>query len=166
MSTPIRSRVLLSLAIMRELHNKVNHYRAMINRNIKQYTEYKEKIHKITPEKIADVDKEIEVLKVIDSRLNNVSMFLESIILRFETLVLAGNSVVAALAVKDIVKILRQYMKGVPPVLVVLVDKLDEVSKSLMQELKVNYDVKAIVSQSSSEVSKIIDEAKKVAGLT
>lgn len=151
---------------MRELHNKVNHYRAMIDRNIKQYTEYKEKIHKITPEKTADVDKEIEVLKVIDGRLNNVSMFLESVILRLETLVLAGNSVVAALAVRDIVKILRQYMKGVPPVLVVLVDKLDEVSKSLMQELKVNYDVKTIASQSSSEVSKIIDEAKKAAGLT
>ncbi|MEM3980649.1 MAG: hypothetical protein QXF79_05285, partial [Ignisphaera sp.] len=72
MSTPIRSRVLLSLAILRELYNKVNHYKTMIDRNIKQYAEYKEKMLKIAPEKITDVDKEIEALKVIDNRLSNI----------------------------------------------------------------------------------------------
>lgn len=164
-STPIRSRVLLSLAILRELYNKVNHYKTMIDRNIKQYAEYKEKMLKIAPEKITDVDKEIEALKVIDNRLSNINIFLESIILRLETLVLAGNSVVAALAVKDIVKILRQHIKGVPPVLAILVDKLDEVSKSLMHELKINYDAKSIALQSYSEASRVVDEAKKAAGL-
>lgn len=166
MDATIRSRILLSLAMLRELYNKITYYRVLINRNINRYSEYKERIKNGVPDKILDVDKEVNMLKTLDIHLNNISIFIERIILRLETLVVAGNSVTAALVVKDVVKVLRQYMKGVPPTLAILIDKLDEVSRSLIQELKAYYNIKTIDTIHSLEVTKIIDEAKKVAGLT
>jgi len=164
-NTTIKSHVLLSMAMLRELYNKIAYYKSIIDKNISRYIEYKEKISNIAPEKLHDIDIEIDTLKTVNNHLNNVSIFLEKIILRLETLVAAGNNVAAALIIKDIVKELRHHIKGAPPILVILVDKLDEVSRALVQDLKLHYDVKNVEAISSSEVSKILSETKKVANL-
>lgn len=161
----IKSRTLLSLAILRELYNKVNYYRAVVNRNINQYNEYKEKMSKIAPEKVRDLEKEVETLRSVDSHLNNIMLFIEGIILRLETLITAGNVVVAALALKDVVKVLRHHMKGAPPILAILVDKLDEISKSLVNEIRIENNARSSIVNLTPEASKIVEEAKKVAGI-
>uniref|UniRef100_A0A7C2VBC3 Uncharacterized protein n=1 Tax=Ignisphaera aggregans TaxID=334771 RepID=A0A7C2VBC3_9CREN len=165
MASAVRPQVLLSLALLRELYNKVNYYKSMIDRNVRQYNEYKEKISRIMPEKIRSVDKEIEMLNTLGSHLNSMALFLEGVILRLETLVTAGNVVVAALALKNVVKILRQNLRGVPPILAVLVDKLDELSNNITREIQLSGGAHGSVKMLSPEASKIVEEAKKVAGI-
>lgn len=150
---------------MRELYNKASYYKVLVGRNINQYSEYKEKMARIAPEKVRNLEKEIETLKTVDSHLNRVMMFIEGIILRLETLITAGNIVVAALALKDVVKTLRYYMKGAPPILAILVDKLDDISKSLVNEIRIDGNTKASIVSLAPEASKIVEEAKKAAGI-
>lgn len=165
MAKAVKPRILLALAILRELHNKVNYYRSVIDRNIKQYYEYIEKVSKIAPERVNNAEKEITTLKNVDRQLNHISAFLEGIILRLETLVMAGSAVTAAIALKDVVKTLKHNMASMPPAISILVDRLDEVSRSIVQELRYSGIDKSAEAIVSSEAYKIVEEAKKVAGL-
>jgi MinD-like ATPase involved in chromosome partitioning or flagellar assembly len=64
--------------------------------------------------------------------------------------------------VREVVKEIYRYSKSIPPTLIILIDKLNDISKGLIQELTQHYD---IVSVTSPEISKIIDEAKKAANI-
>jgi len=161
-STSIRSHVLMCLALMRELYNKIVYYKSIVDRSIARYTEYREKIVKIMPEKVDSVNEEIEILKKMYRRLDSISIFLEKVLLRLETLITIGDSVTIALAVREVVKEIYRYSKSIPPTLIILIDKLNDISKGLIQELAQHYD---IVSVTSPEISKIIDEAKKAANI-
>ncbi|MEM1541059.1 MAG: hypothetical protein QW101_00790 [Ignisphaera sp.] len=165
MVSTIRSKVLLSIAILRELNNKVNYYKSVVNKNIDQYNEYIAKTSKIFPEKIRNVEKEVGSLKILHKHLDSISIFLEGIILRLETLTISGNAVAAAVALKDVVKILKKNMKYGPPILSVLVDRLNDVSKSLVLEIENSVEMKGVAIKASSEALKIIEEAKKVSGI-
>lgn len=165
MVTAIKSKILLSLAILRELYNKVGYYRLVIDRNIKQYNEYSQKISKIAPERIGNVEREIAMLKTVDRQLSSVSIFLEHMILRLETLTLAGNTVATAIVLKDVAKTLKRNMEGVPPIFSVLVDKLEEITRGLIQDLQAINNKKSIELATSEEALKIVEEAKKIAGI-
>ncbi|MEM4867933.1 MAG: hypothetical protein QXK54_03905 [Ignisphaera sp.] len=161
----IKSKVLLSIAILRELNNKVNYYKSVVNKNIAQYNEYIAKTSKILPEKTRNVEREIESLKILHKHLDCVSIFLESIILRLETLTISGNAVAAAVALKDVIKILKKNMKYGPPILSVLVDRLNDISKSIILEIENSIEMKGMSVKVSSEALKIIEEAKKISGI-
>lgn len=165
MASTVKSKVLLSIAILRELNNKVGYYRSVINKNIDQYNEYIAKASRIVPERMRNVEKEVEVLKVLGRHLDSISVFLEGVILRLETLTMSGNAVVAAIALKDVVKILKRNMKYGPPLLSVLVDRLDEISKSLILEMQSSTETKNVVVKASPEALRVIEEAKKVSGI-
>lgn len=161
----LKPKILLSLAILRELYNKVNYYRTVVDRNMRQYKEYIDKMSRIAPEKINDIEKELSLLKSIDEHLNSISLFLEGVTLRLETLIVSGNIMVAAIVLKDIIKVLKQNIRGVPPILSVLIDKLDELSRDIVSELQNNNSMKGLIPNVSAEAIKIVDEVKKSSGL-
>lgn len=165
MTAAVKSRVLLSIALLRELNNKINYYKSVVNRNIDQYNEYIAKVSRIAPEKIKSIEKEITNLKILNNHLNTASVFLESVILRLETLTLSGGAITAAIALKDVIKILKKNMKYLPPLLSILVDRLDEVNKSIILEIQNDSEAKNIVPKLSPEALKIIEEAKKISGI-
>lgn len=161
----LRSKLLLSLALLRELYNKVNYYKAMATRNIDHYREYIEKVSRIAPEKAKIAEKEMSTLRVVDSHLNSISLFLEGVMLRIETLIMAGNVATAAVVLKDVVKVLKQNMTGMPPLLFVLVDRLNDISRNIVNEMQKYGETKTLPVAVLDEALKIVDEAKKASGL-
>jgi division protein CdvB (Snf7/Vps24/ESCRT-III family) len=157
----VKAKLLLSLALLRELHNKVEYYKSVVQRNIYVYKEYKE--HSNNYDKAKAIEKELISLENIYKQLNNIDVFLEYVILRLETLITANNIALSIAIVRDIVKILKGGISRNIPILVTLIDKLDEISRALIAETQNVAEFKNAIGSASHEAKKIIDEAKRVA---
>ncbi len=161
----IKAKILLSVAILREFHSKVKYYRSVVEKNRSIYREYGAKIRGIDRDKALSIDRELRNLDILDRNLNNIEIFLEYVILRLETLIIAGNIVASIHVVREVAKLLKQNMSNTIPIFSILIDRLDETSRSLYQDMRIlDVDNQQIV-YSSNEAKKIVNEAKKLAGI-
>ncbi len=158
-----KAKLLLSLALLREFHNKVEYYKSVVKRNIHIYKEYERQYN--DGNKFRALEKEILSLENIYRQLNNTSIFLEHVILRLETLITANNVAVSIAMIRDIVKVLRNTTSKTVPILTTLIDNLDELARTLVIEMQNNVQLKNSINAASTEAKKIIDEAKKIAGM-
>jgi len=161
----VKAKILLSVAILREFHSKIKYYRDVVRKNLSVYREYREKISGIDSEKVLSIDRELKNLDTLDKNLNTIEIFLEHVILRLETLTMAGNIIASIHVVREVAKQLKQNMSNTIPIFNVLIDRLDEISRSLYQDMRtLDIDNKQI-AYSSNEAKKIVNEAKKLAGI-
>lgn len=158
-----KAKLLLGLALLREFYNKVEYYKSVVERNIYVYREYERSSNDYN--RIKAVEKEIRNLEGVYKQLSNTNIFLEYIILRLETLVTANNIAVSIAMLRDVVKILRSSTSKTIPILTTLVDKLDELTRILIIETQNRDQLKSAINSASPEARKIIDEAKKIAGV-
>ncbi|ADM27316.1 hypothetical protein Igag_0478 [Ignisphaera aggregans DSM 17230] len=161
----VKAKILLSIAILREFHSKIKYYRNVVRKNLSVYREYREKISGIDSEKALSIDRELKNLDTLDKNLNTIEIFLEHVILRLETLAMAGNIIASIHVVREVAKQLKQNMSNTIPIFNVLIDRLDEISRSLYQDMKTLDIDSRQIAYSSNEAKKIVNEAKKVAGI-
>jgi len=161
----VKAKILLSIAILREFHSKVKYYRNVVRKNLSVYREYREKISGIDSEKALSIDRELKNLDTLDKNLNTIEIFLEHVILRLETLTMAGNIIASIHVVREVAKQLKQSMSNTIPIFNVLIDRLDEISRSLYQDMKTLDIDSRQIAYSSNEAKKIVSEAKKMAGI-
>jgi len=157
----IKAKLLLSLALLRELLNKIKYYRGVIEKNIEKYKEYISKVSRIVPERAKVVHRELEALEMFRLQLSRLEVFLEAIILRIETLVSSENLVVAVKVLQTIVDELKKSLPYSVPFMSIVVDKLDAIVRDIVigSRLLASSTKSAAVSD---EVRKIVDEARKV----
>ncbi|MCS7112121.1 MAG: hypothetical protein N3D82_04060 [Ignisphaera sp.] len=159
----IKAKLLLSLALLREFHNKVEYYKSVVKRNVHIYKGYK--MQSSDSGKVRAIEREIAGLENIYRQLDNISIFLEYIILRLETLITANNVTVSIAMMRDVVKVLKNNTSKTIPILTTLVDRLDELTRTLVSETQSSFQSKNVVNTASLEAKKIVEEAKKVAGV-
>ncbi|HIP57442.1 MAG TPA: hypothetical protein EYH02_05185 [Ignisphaera aggregans] len=159
----IKAKLLLSLALLRELLNKIRYYKGVIEKNIEKYREYVSKVSRIVPKRAKVVNRELEVLEMFKLQLSRLEVFLEAIILRVETLVSSENLIVAVKVLQTIVDELKKSLPYSVPFMSVIVDKLDAIVRDIVagSKLLASSTGAGVVSE---EVRKIVDEAKKVVG--
>ena len=160
----VKAKLLLSLALLRELLNKIRYYRGVIEKNIEKYREYISKVSRIVPERAKVVNRELEALEMFKLQLSRLEVFLEAIILRIETLVSSENLVVAVKVLQTVVEELKKSLPYSVPFMSVVVDKLDAIVRDIVAGSKLLASPTK-TSVVSDEVRKIIDEAKKVVGV-
>lgn len=159
----IRAKLLLSLALLREFYNRVEHYKSIVRRNIHINSSYKTQLS--DESKIKYIEREIADLENIYKQLNSIGIFIEHVIIRLETLVMANSTVVSVAMMRDVVKVLRSSISKSVPVLAILVDRLDELVRSLLGEIQSNFQFKSTANAAILEARRIVEEAKKVAGM-
>jgi len=161
----VKAKILLSVAILREFHSKIKYYRNVVRKNLSVYREYREKISGVDSEKVLSIDRELKNLDTLDKNLNTIEIFLEHVILRLETLTMAGNIIASIHVVREVAKQLKQNMSNTIPIFNVLIDRLDEISRSLYQDMRTLDIDSRQIAYSSNEAKKIVNEAKKLAGI-
>lgn len=158
----VKAKLLLSLALLRELLNKIRYYKGVIEKNIEKYRDYVSKVSRIAPERVKSVHRELEALEMFRLQLSRLEVFLEAIILRIETLVSSENLVVAVKVLQAIVDELKKSLPYSVPFMSIVVDKLD----AIVRDIVVGSRLLASSAKSmplSDEARKIVDEARKVA---
>ncbi len=159
-----KAKMLLALALLRELFNKVRYYRSVVEKNIDRYQQYIERVSRIAPERIHAIQRELNSLEVFKLQLSRIEVFLESVMLRIETLVAAGNIAVAVKTLQTVVSELKKTISYSVPFIGVVIDQLDAVAKEVASEIRSTGTSFSGVAV-TSEAKKIVDEAKSIAGL-
>jgi len=163
MSRVVKSRLLYSLAMVKDLIAKIKHYRQVVKRNMLMYREFLEKARYVDPSRVSSVKRDLQALEYLDKHLDRISLFLESIATRLETLIIANDIALSAALLKNLVTELKRCSAYKVPFIGVTIDKLDELSREIQSSTKVL--VREGGMAVSSEARKIVEEAKKVAGL-
>ncbi|MEM0026525.1 MAG: hypothetical protein QXT53_01135 [Ignisphaera sp.] len=158
----IKPKLLLSVALLRELHNKIEYYKIVVDNNIKRV----EVLSKHTNMNRKGIEKERQNLESLKKKLNSIDLFLETVILKLETLMALNQAISSIVVVKETVKELKKTIGGSIPIMEVYLDRLNRLSNELMNIASI--DMKSDPKTSlyaNQEAKKIIEEAKKVAGM-
>lgn len=159
----IKPKLLLSIALLREFHNKIEYYLIVVDNNIKRIEEFSKHVS-IDGKKI---EKEKQSLELLKKKLNSVDLFLESVILKLETLITLNQVISSIVIIKETVKELKKVIGGSIPIIEVYLDRLNRLSNDLMSIISIDMKSDSKTSfYASQEAKKIIEEAKKVAGMT
>lgn len=168
MTRVTRSKLMLILAMLKELNSKVMYYASMVERSIDRYRDFAKRIEKIDPVRAKQALREASSLEALRGYLNRLSIFLENVMLRIETLVMMGDVAACLALVRNLVEELRKGAAYRIPFISIVVDNVDNLAREVVEETKVRSSNlgKSFVSLHSEEARKVIEEAKKVAGLT
>ncbi len=167
MTRVARSKLMLILAMLRELNSKVRYYASMVERSAERYREFAKRVEKIDAARARQAVREASTLEAFRSYLNRLSIFLENIILRIETLVTLGDVASCLALVKNLVEELRKGVAYRIPFIGIVVDNVDNLAREVVEETRLREAVAgpSVASVKRDEVRKVIEEAKKVAGL-
>jgi len=163
MNRVVRSRLLYSLAMVKDLIVKIRHYRQVVARNMAMYREFIEKARFVDPSRVSAVERDLRSLEYLDKHLERISLFLESVATRLETLIIANDVALSAALLKNLVSELKRCSAYRVPFIGVVIDKLDELAREIQSSTRLVLRESGIAV--SSEARKIVEEAKKVAGL-
>ena len=108
--------------------------------------------------------KEIASLENLRRRLYSIDVFVEGVILRIETLIVADQVITSAITIKELVKELRKLLRNSIPIIEVYIDKLNSLSNDLINSIGIDSGGGDMIPV-SIEAKKIIEEAKKVANI-
>ncbi|MDK6028013.1 hypothetical protein QPL79_01360 [Ignisphaera sp. 4213-co] len=156
----VKSRILLSIALLRELHNKIEYYKIVVDNNIRRA----EILSKQIGDRKKNFEKEIQSLELLKKRLNSIDIFLENIILKLETFMNLGHAMFFGVVIRELAKELKKLIKGSIPIMEVYLDNLTRISNDLINFAAMESNSTTFASL-VPEAKKIIEEAKKVAGI-
>ncbi len=156
----VKSRILLSIALLRELHNKIEYYKIVVDNNIRRA----EILSKQIGDRKKNFEKEIQSLELLKKRLNSIDIFLENIILKLETFMNLGQAMFFGVVIRELAKELKKLIKGSIPIMEVYLDNLTRISNDLINFAAMESNSTTFASL-VPEAKKIIEEAKKVAGI-
>jgi len=157
-----KSKVLLSLALLKEVRRRIDFYVEIINRNIYVRREFVEKYSSIDPHRVKTVELEIGSLEVLAQKLSVMSTLLESVILRIETALMADQVLLSIKLIQKVLKDLKKSDLSSISAVYSIIEKLDDVVRSLREEeLTLTDPGSAILVDREAE--KILNEARRIA---
>ncbi|MCC6045254.1 MAG: hypothetical protein LM572_00525 [Ignisphaera sp.] len=151
-----KSKLLLSIVLLRDLHNKVRYYKTIIENNIKRLelaARYDLKWDKV------DVNKELQNLKDLRSCIEIIDIFLEEVIIRLETLVLSERMTLSVMLIKEFLKELKYMLGSSIPTMDIYIDRLNSITNDLVHHLQFQQSKKEVIV-ASDEAKRIIKEIK------
>jgi len=151
-----KSKLLLSIVLLRDLHNKVRYYKTIIENNIKRLelaARYDLKWDKV------DVNKELQNLKDLRSCIEIIDIFLEEVIIRLETLVLSERVTLSVMLIKEFLKELKYVLGSSIPTMDIYIDRLNSITNDLVHHLQFQQSKKEVIV-ASDEAKRIIKEIK------
>jgi len=161
-----RSKLVLALALLKELRAKVAYYSSMVQSNAARYREFAKRIERIDPARARQAMREAESLEKLRLHLERISLFIERVMIRLETLVTLGEVAASAHVLKGLVEEVKKSVAYRVPFISVAIDRIDSMARELMSEVRsYSYESSSSPVVASSEARKVIEEAKKVAGL-
>jgi hypothetical protein len=151
-----KSKLLLSIVLLRDLHNKVRYYKTIIENNIKRLefaARYDLKWDKV------DVNKELQKLKDLRSCIEIINIFLEEVIIRLETLALSERVTLSVMLIKEFLKELKYMLGSSIPITDIYIDRLNGITNDLIHHLQSQQSKKEVMA-ASDEAKRIIKEIK------
>jgi len=159
-----RSKLVLALAMLKELRSKVSYYASMVERNAARYREFAKRIESIDPSRARQAAREAENLEMLKLHLERVATFIERVSLRLETLITLGDVASSVALLKGLVEEVKKSVAYRVPFIGVAIDGIESLARELTTEVK-SVGGSGLGVVASSEAKKVIEEAKKVAGL-
>jgi len=157
-----KSKVLLSLALLKEVQRRIDFYVEIINRNIYVRREFAEKYSNIDPHRAKTVESEIKSLEVLAQKMSMMSALLESVILRIETALTADQVLLSIKLIQKVLKDLKKSDLNSISAVHNIIEKLDDLAKGLKEEELRLADPGSVIL-ADREAERILDEARKIA---
>jgi len=157
-----KSKVLLSLALLKEVQRRIDFYIEIINRNIHVRREFIEKYSSIDQHRVKTVESEIKSLEVLAQKLSAMSTLLESVILRIETALTADQVLLSIKLIQKVLKDLKKSDLSSISTVYSIIEKLDDVTRGLREEELTLADPGSAILV-DREAERILDEARRVA---
>jgi len=157
-----KSKVLLSLALLKEVQRRIDFYIEIINRNIYVRREFVEKYPNIDPHRAKAVESEIRSLEVLAQKLSMMSILLESVILRIETALTADQVLLSIKLIQKVLKDLKRSDLSSISAVHSIIEKLEDVTRSLREEELTLADPGSAILV-DREAERILDEARRIA---
>jgi len=154
-----KTKIILSLAVLREISNKIKYYELVIENNIKRLNVVANA--GILKDK-AEVDKELKNLIELKKKVELIDVFVEYMITRLETIIAVENLTLATSIIKELAKELKRSIGGVLPALDIYIDELNRLSNDTVRTLSLELNISENNINVREEARKIIDEAKAV----
>ena len=154
-----KTKIILSLAVLREISNKIKYYELVIENNIKRLNVVANA--GILKDK-AEVDKELKNLIELKKKVELIDVFVEYVITRLETIIAVENLTLATSIIKELAKELKRSIGGVLPALDIYIDELNRLSNDTVRTLSLELNISENNINVREEARKIIDEAKAV----
>jgi hypothetical protein len=154
-----KTKIILSLAILREISNKIKYYKLVIENNIKRLNAAANA--GVLKDKV-DVNKELKNLIELKKKVELTEVFVEYIITKLETIIAVENLTLATSLIKEFAKELKRSIGGVLPVLDIYIDELNRLSNDTVRTLSLELNTSVNNINVREEARKIIDEAKAV----
>jgi len=152
-----KSKLMLSLALLKDLHNKIEYYKTMVNNNIRRLELL---THSDIRGRKIDVSRELQNLMELKKGIEGIDVFLENIIMRLETLLISEQVILSAMLIKELSKELKHTIGNTIPVIDVYIDKLNIIANDVVNQLRMQ-ESKGEIITASEEAKKIIREAKQ-----
>jgi|UniRef100_A0A7J2U638 hypothetical protein len=152
-----KSKLMLSLALLKDLHNKIEYYKTMVNNNIRRLELL---THSDIRGRKIDVSRELRNLMELKKGIEGIDVFLENIIMRLETLLISEQVILSAMLIKELSKELKHTIGNTIPVIDVYIDKLNIIANDVVNQLRMQ-ESKGEIITASEEAKKIIREAKQ-----
>ena len=155
-----KTKIILSLAVLREISNKIKYYELVIENNIKRLNVVANA--GILKDK-TEVNKELKNLIEMKKKVELIDIFVEYMITRLETIIAVENLTLATSIIKELAKELKRSIGGVLPALDIYIDELNRLSNDTVRTLSLELNNISINNTNvREEARKIIDEAKAV----
>ncbi len=163
-SRSAKPKVILSLALLKELCNRVGYYRTVVKKSIERYRSFVDRYRSIVPDRVKGIEREMKNLEVLDKHLERVQALLEGCIVRIETLLTVDDVRGALEIVRSLVKELRKSVVYHNPSMSIIVDRIDRISKELLSELRFETTPSSGIHATKGG-REVLEEAKKVVDL-
>lgn len=152
----VRARLLLGLAILREVHNKVLYYEGVVERRRERLSALKDRALEGRA-----LERELRILEEARTQLHRVGLFLEGVISRLETALTSESLILALKLLEGAVRELREApVRGIP-ILSIYVDELQAVTRELLRSAQGFSGPE--VTAASREAERIVSEIKAAA---
>ena len=161
-----RSKLALALALLRELKAKIAYYSSMVERNVARYREFAKRVEKIDPSRAKRAEAEAKSLEALRNHLDRLSLFIDRILLKLETLLAVDDVASSVALLKGLVDEVKKSVAYKVPFIGVAIDSVDSLARELVSEVRMGNELgRGGVAIPSQEAKKVLEEAKKIAGL-
>ncbi len=133
-SRSAKSRLLVILALCRELVNRISYYRKMIEQQIAKRRDVLSRIENlgaVDKSIVKHIEKDIVSLENVLLNLDRLEKDLERASLRLETLIMVGNVGDSLSLIRDVVKMLKSSSAYVVPSLSIVVDRIERIYREI-----------------------------------
>jgi hypothetical protein len=154
----VKSKLLLSLALLKDLHKKLEYYKSVVDNNIRRLelvSHYNIKHSKV------EISKELQNLKELKKWIEVIDIFLEGVTTKLETLLISERIILSAMLVKELSKELKHMIGNTIPIIDVYIDRINTIANDVVHSLQTQESKRDIIT-ASDEAKKIIRETKAI----